>query len=158
MIQYALAEIAVWYLIMIWHLYHWYLHEWLYHVIVLMMNHWTLVITSVQYLILHWSYLCDTQNECLYYVWLFYWWNFELCECQWSIFGLCLELTYLIFDGLHYSILDYSNDAFVKVMPTWPHAGEAIHGSEKLWAFVWIIWHVWTWQSKIMLSIKAHSL
>jgi hypothetical protein len=30
----------------------------------------------------------------------------------------CLELTYLIFDWMHYSILDCSNGTFVKAMPS----------------------------------------
>ena len=97
-------------------------------------------------------------NECLYYVWLFSWWNFDLCECQWSIFQLALNLC------LWYSIeciILYLIDIMMHLWrqcQAWLHTVKAIHGLEKLWAFVWFICHIWTGQSKIVLSFKAHSL
>ena len=97
-------------------------------------------------------------NECLYYVWLFWWWKFELCEHQWSMFGLVLNL------HLWYSIECITLYLIVLMIhlwrqcQAWVHALRAVHGAEKLWAFMWFICLIWTWQSKIALGFKAHSL
>ena len=63
---------------MVWYLHLWYVNECLYHAVVLMMHHWTLVFTSVQYLVSRWNCTWYTQmNACI----MFDCFNDEILVC-----------------------------------------------------------------------------